>query len=82
MKNTGVISSIKEKRVIKQTPGDSEDMVLDNTFEFKMWDKNKALENLGKHYNLFAENVNLNMTDGKSIVERIRKQMNGQNTEK
>ncbi|MCP3683919.1 MAG: terminase small subunit [bacterium] len=59
MKNTRVISSVKEKRTIRQSPGESEDMILDNTFEFKMHDKMKALEGLAKHYGLYKDDINL-----------------------
>lgn len=41
MKNTGAISSIKQGK---------------HGIEVKMWDKNKSLEALAKHHNLFKDN--------------------------
>lgn len=51
MKNSGAISAIKE------TIGKD-----GRRFEFKLWDKNKALESLGRHFNLFRDKA-----DGPSI---------------
>ena len=39
-----VIKKIREKRKILQTKGESEDIVLEDTFEFELWDKLEALE--------------------------------------
>jgi phage terminase small subunit len=71
---TRCIRKIKEKRVIRQTPGDSEDMVLESTLEFELWDKLGALDKLGRHHDLFEGDeadpekpviVNVNFTDAK-----------------
>lgn len=49
------IRKIKEKRVIRQTPGDSPDMILESTFEFELWDKPKSLDLLGQHHSLYQQ---------------------------
>jgi phage terminase small subunit len=77
MHNTGAISSIKEKRVIREAKGDSEDIVLDDTLEVKLWDKNKALENLAKHYNLFKDqgDVNININNEQDLTKLTDKEL-------
>lgn len=62
-KSVNAISSIKEKRIIRETKGDSPDMIIENTFELKLWDKNKALENLGKHFKLFTDKIEVKDSD-------------------
>jgi len=44
------IQSVKEKkRILASGKGDGEETILESTFEFKLWDKGRALEQLGKH---------------------------------
>lgn len=54
-----VVRKIKEKRRILQSKGEKDDMILDDTYEFELHDKMKALEMLGKNYKLFTDNLNL-----------------------
>ena len=59
MKNTGVIAGMKE---IIGKDG--------RRVEFKLWDKNKALESLAKHFNLFKDNdagTTINIPEGMTI---------------
>lgn len=56
-KASKAIKSIKEKRVIREGKGKAPDMILDNTLEFTLWDKNKALEQLGRHHSLFTDKL-------------------------
>lgn len=71
---TRCIRKIKEKRTIKQSPGDSPDMILESTVELELWNKVESLEMLGRHRNLFNPDddekdkpftLNLNFTDAK-----------------
>jgi len=69
------IQSIKEKRVICKTKNKSEDMILDSTFEFKLWDKVKSLQLLGEHLGIFTKRTQI-ITDSplSKIVEEIEKE--------
>ena len=51
------IKKVKEKRTIRQIQDDSEDMILDSTFEFELYDKPQALINMGKELGMFREKV-------------------------
>ena len=44
-----VIKKIREKRRILQTKGGDDEIVLEDTFEFELWDKEEALR-LGAEY--------------------------------
>lgn len=48
------IRKIKEKRVIRQAQGDTEDMIMESTLEFELWSKPDALDMLGRHHELFT----------------------------
>jgi len=51
------IQYIKEKkRIIASGKGDGEETILESTFELKLWDKVKALEQLGKHLGFLFNN--------------------------
>lgn len=45
---TRCIKKIRQKRTIRQTNDKSGDILMDDTFEFELWDKNKALELWGR----------------------------------
>jgi len=54
-----IISSVKEKRTIRTTKGTESnpdgDQILDSTYEFKLHDKVKSLELLGRHLGILNE---------------------------
>jgi phage terminase small subunit len=56
------IKKVKEKRVIRQAQDDSEDMILDSTFEFELYDKQTALVNMGKELGMFRDKVDHKLT--------------------
>ena len=67
------IQSIREDRSITEDSR-GEQSIIYSKFKFKLHDKLRALEALGKYKNLFAENVNVTgKIDGKLIVEFISK---------
>jgi len=59
-----VVKKIKEDRVIRETPGDSKEMIVHDKREFEMYDKIRALENLREHLEKLGPrpNINLNLT--------------------
>lgn len=51
------VSSIKRKtRIIPRKDGEA---IVEHELEFRLWDKNTALGNLGKHLKLFTDRVEL-----------------------
>jgi phage terminase small subunit len=61
------IKKIKEKRTIKSVQGTkdkpSEDIVLDSTFEFELYDKVQALINMGKEFGMFRDRKEIGLDD-------------------
>ena len=51
------IKKVKHKRVLRETPAG--DVVLDNTFEFELYDKQKALDTMGKDLGLGKEQIEI-----------------------
>jgi len=50
------IQSVKEKkRILASGKGDGQETILESTFEFKLWDKGRALDQLGKHLGLLFD---------------------------
>lgn len=64
------IRSVKEKRVIRESRDGSEDQIIDSTFEFQLWDKNKALDGLARHHSLFNDKLKVEV----SAVEKLTDQ--------
>lgn len=51
------IQSIKEKkRIMAAGKGDGQETILESTLELKLWDKGKALDQLGKHLGFLFNN--------------------------
>lgn len=63
------IASIKEKRVIRESKDGSEAQIIDSTLEFKLWDKNKALDNLGRHHKLFTDKLEIKESKYKDVTD-------------
>jgi hypothetical protein len=63
------IKKIREKRVIRQTNDKSEDLILDQTFEFELWDKQKSLDTIGRHMGWFKSEEKENSN---SILDSVR----------
>lgn len=56
------IKKVKHKRVLRAVPG-GDDVILDNTFEFELWDKQKELDKLGLDLGLGKEqDIDINLT--------------------
>ena len=68
-KSSRAIASIKEKRVIRESKDGSEAQILDSTLEFKLWDKNKALDNLGRHHKLFTDKLEIKDSKYKDVTD-------------
>ena len=64
------IKSVKEKRVIREARDGSEDQIIDSTFEFQLWDKNKALDGLARHHSLFNDKLKVEV----NAVEKLTDQ--------
>jgi len=60
--NSRAIKSVKEKRVIREARDGSEDQIIDSTFEFQLWDKNKALDGLARHHSLFNDKLKVEVS--------------------
>lgn len=62
------IKKIKEKRIIKSVQGTkdkpSEDVILESTFEFELYDKITALVNMGKELGMFRDRQEHTGKDG------------------
>lgn len=54
------ISSIKV--VTRKPPGGGEDAEVEYITEVKLWDKNSALEKLGKYFGMFREQLDVNVS--------------------
>lgn len=52
--------------VTKRTPG--EDSEVEYVHKFRFWDKNSALEKLGKHLGMFTDKLEVTGKDGKDLV--------------
>jgi len=75
------IQSVKERRVIRESKDGSEDQIIDSTFEFKLWDKNKALDGLARHHSLFNDKLKVEVSglesmSEKELEEELEKTMN------
>ena len=64
------IQSVKERRVIRESKDGSEDQIIDSTFEFKLWDKNKALDGLARHHSLFNDKLKVEVSGLESMSEK------------
>jgi len=77
------IKSVKEKRVIRESSDGSDSQIIDSTFEFQLWDKNKALDGLARHHSLFNDKLKVEVkgledkTD-KELEEELEKIMNAE----
>ena len=59
--STAALNSISEDRTIMQTKDESEDIILKSKINFKMHDKVKALDLLGKHLGLFNDKLEIKL---------------------
>jgi phage terminase small subunit len=65
------VSTLKRKtRIIPQKNGGD---IIEHDVEIKLWDKNTALANIGKHLGMFAENLNIRTPDGPLQVTITRR---------
>lgn len=68
---TRVLKAIKEDRIIRET-AKGDEMVIHDKIRYETWDKIRALELLGKHLNIFTEEMrNLIRVDGKLTIEVV-----------
>jgi len=67
------IKKVKHKRTIKgsATGGKEDDIILENTFEFELYDKLMALKTIGDHLGMFKQH--LIIEDDSGIIERLQK---------
>jgi len=72
-KSSRAIASLKEKKTIRESKGGDESMLVDSVLEIRFWDKNRALENLGKHHKLFVERIEI--TDKTKIEQMSDKEL-------
>lgn len=61
----GAIQAIEIEEIREPYTGD----VIGKIKKIKFWDKNKALDNLGKHFKLFDDKIEININDG--LAERL-----------
>jgi phage terminase small subunit len=70
------IKKIKEKRIIKSVQGTkdkpSEDVILESTFEFELYDKITALVNMGKELGMFRDRQEHTGKDGVPLEVTLR----------
>jgi phage terminase small subunit len=62
------IKKVEEKRTIRQTQDDSEDIIMDSTFKFELYDKLQALIAMGKELGMFRERRELSGPDGQPLA--------------
>lgn len=72
-KSSRAIASLKEKKTIRESKDGQEAMLVDSVLEIRFWDKNRALENLGKHHKLFVERIEI--TDKTRIEQMSDKEL-------
>jgi phage terminase small subunit len=66
----GAISSLEVVRTHK--PGEDKDAPIEYTHKIKTWDKNSALEKLGKHLGMYVDRVDVSgQLDTKWTVEVV-----------
>lgn len=64
---TRAVASVKHKtRTIPQKDGEP---IVEHTVEFRLWDKNTALANLGKHLGMFVDRHEVTGKDGEPLYK-------------
>ena len=64
------IKSVKEKRVIRESNDGSDSQIIDSTFEFQLWDKNKALDGLARHHSLFNDKLKVEVSKTEGLTDK------------
>jgi len=66
---TRAVASVKHKT--RTVPTKDGDPIVEHTVEYRLWDKNTALTNLGRHLGMFLDRSELTGPDGAPLVTRI-----------